>query len=67
MRENIAGFSDPTMEMQMSDQAAPALKEIFNIERLQHIATEMTVVYPAFDAKGFLQHACVGLAELSVI
>ena len=67
MRENIAGFSDPTMEMQMSDQAAPALKEIFNIERLQHIATEMTVVYPAFDAKGFLQHACVGLAELSVM
>ena len=63
MRENIAGFSDPTMEMQMSDQAAPALKEIFNIERLQHIATEMTVVYPAVDAKGCLQHACVGLAE----
>ncbi|WP_248752050.1 DNA alkylation repair protein [Pseudomonas sp. MWU15-20650] len=51
----------------MTDQSAPALKEIFNVERLQHIATEMTAVYPAFDAKGFLQHAQAGLAELSVM
>ena len=51
----------------MTDQSAPALKEIFNVERLQHIATEMTAVYPAFDAKGFLKHAKAGLAELSVM
>lgn len=51
----------------MNDQSAPALKEIFNVERLQHIASEMTAVYPAFDTKGFLKHAKAGLAELSVM
>lgn len=51
----------------MTDQSAPALKEIFNVERLQHIATEMTAVYPAFDAQGFLTYATSGLVELSVM
>lgn len=51
----------------MPEQSAPALKEIFNAERLQHIAREMSAVYPAFDAKGFLKHAKAGLAELSVM
>ncbi|TFY87203.1 DNA alkylation repair protein [Pseudomonas kairouanensis] len=51
----------------MTDQSAPALKEIFNVERLQHIAAEMTAVYPTFDAKGFLKHAQAGLAQLSVM
>ena len=51
----------------MTDQSAPALKEIFNVERLQHIASEMSAVYPAFDAKGFLKHASAGLDELSVL
>ncbi|MBF6029370.1 DNA alkylation repair protein [Pseudomonas sp. P115] len=51
----------------MTDQSAPALKEIFNVERLHHIATEMTAVYPAFDAQAFLKHAKTGLAELSVM
>ncbi|KII31639.1 DNA alkylation repair protein [Pseudomonas fluorescens] len=50
-----------------ADQSSPALKEIFNAERLQHIATEMTAVYPAFDAKAFLKLANTGLAELSVM
>ena len=50
-----------------AEQSSPALKEIFNAERLQHIATEMTAVYPAFDAKGFLKLAKTGLAELSVM
>ncbi|WP_447764495.1 DNA alkylation repair protein [Pseudomonas reinekei] len=50
-----------------ADQSSPALKEIFNAERLQHIATEMTAVYPAFDAKAFLKMAKSGLAELSVM
>lgn len=44
-----------------------ALKEIFNAERLRHIAAEMTAVYPDFDAKGFLKLANHGLAELSVM
>ena len=53
--------------MSSTDTAAPALKEIFNAERLQHIASEMSVVYPAFKAKAFLKHANQGLAELSVM
>ncbi|SIQ99219.1 3-methyladenine DNA glycosylase AlkC [Pseudomonas sp. B10] len=53
--------------MSTTDTAAPALKEIFNAERLQHIAVEMSVVYPAFKAKAFLKHAQDGLAELSVM
>ena len=51
----------------MTDHSAPALKEIFNVERLQHIASEMSAVYPTFDAKGFLKHASAGLDELSVL
>lgn len=53
--------------MNTSDTAAPALKEIFNVERMQHIATETSAVYPAFNAKAFLDHATDGLAELSVM
>jgi 3-methyladenine DNA glycosylase AlkC len=56
-------FKEPTM----ADQAAPALKEIFNTERLNHIATEMTAVYPGFNAKAFLKMANDGLAELSIM
>ena len=51
----------------MTDQPAPALKEIFNTERLSHIASEMTAVYPAFEAKRFLKLAQTGLADLSVM
>ncbi|ERO60753.1 DNA alkylation repair protein [Pseudomonas piscis] len=50
----------------MSD-AAPALKEIFNQQRLVHIADAMREVYPAFDHPGFLKRASQGLAELSVM
>jgi 3-methyladenine DNA glycosylase AlkC len=53
--------------MSASEAANPALKEIFNAERLQHIATQMSAVYPAFNAKGFLEQANSGLAELSVM
>ncbi|WP_085602896.1 MULTISPECIES: DNA alkylation repair protein [unclassified Pseudomonas] len=53
--------------MSTTETAAPALKEIFNAERLQHIATEMSAVYPAFKAKAFLKHAHNGLADLSVM
>ncbi|MFO2462826.1 DNA alkylation repair protein [Pseudomonas sp. 15FMM2] len=51
----------------MTEQSAPALKEMFNVERLQHIATQMSAVYPPFDAKGFLRHASRDLDELSVM
>lgn len=51
----------------MADQSSPALKEIFNAERLQHIASEMTAVYPEFDAKTFLKLAKKDLAQLSVM
>ena len=50
-----------------ADQPAPALKEIFNAERLRHIATEMSAVYPAFNAKAFLKMANEGLAGLSIM
>ncbi|WP_166217238.1 DNA alkylation repair protein [Pseudomonas atagonensis] len=53
--------------MSASETAAPALKEIFNAERLQHIANEMSAVYPAFKAKAFLKHANQGLSDLSVM
>lgn len=53
--------------MSSTDTAAPALKEIFNAQRLQHIADEMSAVYPAFKAKAFLAHANHELAELSVM
>ncbi|WP_285435833.1 DNA alkylation repair protein [Pseudomonas sp. fls2-241-R2A-110] len=53
--------------MTAAEQPAPALKEIFNAARLQHIATEMTAVYPAFNAKAFLKMANDGLADLSIM
>ncbi|OOL35055.1 DNA alkylation repair protein [Pseudomonas sp. FSL W5-0299] len=53
--------------MTAAEQPAPALKEIFNAERLKHIATEMTAVYPAFNAKAFLKMANDGLADLSIM
>jgi 3-methyladenine DNA glycosylase AlkC len=51
----------------MAADQSPALKEIFNVERLQHIATEMTAVYPEFDTQRFLKLAKTGLADLSVM
>ena len=48
-------------------EPALALKEIFNAERLKHIATEMTAVYPEFNTKAFLKLANDGLANLSIM
>lgn len=50
-----------------TEPAAPALKEIFNSERLQHIADEMQAVYPAFDSAEFLRRTHQGLNELSLM
>jgi 3-methyladenine DNA glycosylase AlkC len=49
----------------MSD--ASALKEIFNRERLRHIAEETFAVYPDFDRKTFLTLATQDLDGLSVM
>ncbi len=53
--------------MSSADTAAPALKEIFNRQRLQHIADETLAVYPAFAHKRFLKLASAGLDELSLM
>lgn len=52
---------------EQTPQAAPALKEIFNAARLQHIAEETAAVYPEFDVRMFLRRASEGLDGLSVI
>lgn len=54
----------------MSDQdtqAAPALKEIFNAERIHHIADEAAGVLPAFDRKRFLAGTLGDLQDLSLM
>jgi 3-methyladenine DNA glycosylase AlkC len=48
-------------------QAAPALKEIFNRARLQHIADETRAVYPTFDIPAFLAQVTQGLDSLSIM
>jgi 3-methyladenine DNA glycosylase AlkC len=49
----------------MSD--SPALKEIFNLDRLRHIAEQTQAVYPALDCTAFLERASQGLDGLSVM
>jgi 3-methyladenine DNA glycosylase AlkC len=53
--------------MSSTDSSAPALKEIFNRERLRHIAEQTQAVYPAFPGKRFLTLASAGLDELSIM
>lgn len=53
--------------MSSTQTSAPALKEIFNRERLRHIADETSAVYPAFAHKRFMTLATAGLDELSVM
>ncbi|MEW9834856.1 DNA alkylation repair protein [Mesorhizobium marinum] len=47
--------------------AAPALKEIFNRERLRHFALETAAVWPGFDQTRFLALATTGLDELGIM
>jgi 3-methyladenine DNA glycosylase AlkC len=47
--------------------AAPALKEIFNRERLSHFARETEAVWPGFDQKRFMKLATAGLDELGIM
>ncbi|MEN0106197.1 MAG: DNA alkylation repair protein [Pseudomonas sp.] len=53
--------------MSTTDSKNPALKEIFNRERLRHIAEETQAVYPAFARQRFLKLASAGLDELSIM
>lgn len=46
---------------------APALKEIFNAERLRHIATEAHAVFPAFPIDRFIALCREGLDGLSLM
>jgi 3-methyladenine DNA glycosylase AlkC len=48
-------------------EAAPALKEIFNAGRIDHIAAETCAVFPAFDAAHFTALCRDGLDELSLM
>ena len=52
----------------MTDPApAPALKEIFNADRLRHIAEETRAVFPAFDTARFIALCSEGLDGLSLM
>lgn len=51
----------------MSEQSAPALKEIFNHARLRDIAAQTAAVYPGFDAARFLAATAAGLDDLSLM
>jgi len=48
-------------------ESAPALKEIFNLQRIQHIADETSKLAPAFDKARFLALCQQGLAGLSLM
>ncbi|MEP9386570.1 DNA alkylation repair protein [Mesorhizobium sp. KR9-304] len=50
-----------------SAEAVPALKEIFNRERLRHVARETEAVWPDFDQKRFLKLATAGLDDLGIM
>jgi 3-methyladenine DNA glycosylase AlkC len=50
-----------------STETSPALKEIFNHERLRHFARETAAVWPDFDQKRFMKLATAGLDELGIM
>jgi len=47
--------------------AAPALKEIFDRDRLRHIATETASISAAFDAEKFMALATANLDDLGIM
>lgn len=53
--------------MQPETTASPLLKEIFNRERLRHIATETAAVRPGFDIGRFLTLATQNLDALGIM
>lgn len=50
-----------------SEQGSPALKEIFNRDRLRHIARETENVWPDFNAKRFVKLATEGLDDFGIM
>lgn len=55
------------MNSPATGEAVPALKEIFNAERIRHIADETRAVFPAFDTGHFVTLCRDGLDELSLM
>lgn len=51
----------------MSDEASPALKEMFNAARFRQIAALLTDCHPGFDQKRFLKLTTTGLEPLTLI
>lgn len=51
----------------MAEENPPLLKEIFNRDRLLHIASETSAVSSSFDAERFMELATENLAELSIM
>lgn len=51
----------------MSETAAPALKEIFNREKLQHIADQTKAVHAPFDVSAFMSLATENLEALGIM
>jgi 3-methyladenine DNA glycosylase AlkC len=51
----------------MAEQAAPALKEIFDAARFRSVAREVAGIYPAFDGKHFLELTLPDLEPLSLL
>src|ERR1700712_2988043 len=51
----------------MSDEAQPALKEIFNVAQFRRIAGLLADAHPGFDRKHFMTVATNGLDELTLI
>jgi 3-methyladenine DNA glycosylase AlkC len=61
--------ADANQEPTMPDtpQPAPALKEIFNLARIEHIAEQMAAVLPGFDQQRFITLASEGLEQRSIM
>ena len=51
----------------MTDTQNPALKEIFNLERLHHFARELTELDPSFDGQRFIDLASANLETLGIM
>lgn len=51
----------------MPEEAAPALKDIFDPERFRHIAQELAAIDSSLDTKRFLKLALAGLDDLSLM
>jgi 3-methyladenine DNA glycosylase AlkC len=51
----------------MSDNPAPALKEMFNEARYRKIARDVAAVFPGFEQKEFLKLTLPGLAPLALL